>query len=229
MSSNCNIIGIKSGNCGCGGCYIYDNCGCGSCCYPCGPTGPRGPKGAQGCAGPRGHTGSVGPTGRTGPTGSTGRTGSTGPVGPTGRTGSTGSTGSIGRTGPTGPVGPTGPTGRTGPTGPQGTTGSTGPTPAIQFFSTSNLAISSNAITITNSYHHLTPNGATLNTISGGGDGSLLLLDSQNTVDSITVSSGVGNIYLNGGVPFTLTANNRLFLVNRGGSNWYEVSNSVIP
>jgi hypothetical protein len=34
---------------------------------------------------------------------------------------------------------------------------------------------------------------------------------------------------LNGGTPFSLTANYRLFLVNRGGSNWYEVSRSVIP
>ena len=94
------------------------------------------------------------------------------------------------------------------------------------------MTISSNTISITNSYHHLIPSSGTtdtLNTIGGGGDGSLLLLDSKNTGDTITVSSGVGNIYLNGGVPFTLTANNRLFLVNRGGSNWYEVSNSVIP
>ena len=178
MSCGCNIIGIKSGNCGCC-CGCSSNCG--NCCYPCGPTGPRGPKGAQGCAGPRGNTGTAGPTGRTGPTGTAG------------------------------PAGPT------------------GPTPNIQSFSTSNRAISSNAITITKSYHHLTPNGATLNTISGGSDGNLLLLDSLITTNIITVSSGVGNIYLNGGVPFTLTANNRLFLVNRGGSNWYEVSRSVIP
>ena len=90
------------------------------------------------------------------------------------------------------------------------------------------MAISSNTIAITNSYHHLTPDLATLDTISGGGDGSLLLLDSKNTGDSITVSSGVGNIYLNGGLSFTLTANYRLFLVNKGG-NWYEVSRSANP
>ena len=196
MSCGCNIIGIKSGNCGCcSGC----SSNCGNCCYPCGPTGPRGPKGAQGCAGPRGNTGTAGPTGRTGPVGT------------------------VGSTGPTGTAGPTGRTGTAGPAGP------TGPTPNIQSFSTSNRAISSNAITITKSYHHLTPNGATLNTISGGSDGNLLLLDSLITTNIITVSSGVGNIYLNGGVSFTLTNNNRLFLVNRGGTSWYEVSRSVIP
>ena len=176
MSSNCNIIGIKSGNCGCD-CYCGQSCG--NCCYPCGPTGPRGPKGAQGCAGPRGPTGPIGPTGRTGPMGPTGRTG---PMGPTGRT------------------------------------------PAIQFFSSSNLAILSNAITITNSYHHLST--GTLNTINGGSDGSILLLDSQSG-NTITVNS-TGNIKLTS-APFTLDNNNKLFLVNNGGANWYEISRSVIP
>ena len=205
--------GIKSGNCGCE-CFYSCVPNCGNCCYPCGPTGPRGQKGAQGCAGARGSTGPVGPSGKTG---------STGPVGQTGSSGRTGQVGPSGKTGSTGPVGQTGPSGRTGQVGP------TGPTPNIQSFSTSNLAISSNAITITKSYHHLTPNGATLNTISGGSDGNLLLLDSLITTNIITVSSGVGNIYLNGGVSFTLTNNNRLFLVNRGGTSWYEVSRSVIP
>jgi hypothetical protein len=216
--------GIKSGNCGC-------DCStsCWNCCYPCGPTGPRGPKGAQGCAGPRGNTGSVGPTGRTGSKGETGSTGSIGPVGPTGRTGSIGPVGPTGRTGSIGPVGPTGRTGSTGPVGPTGRTGSTGPigptgpTPAIQFFSSSNLAILSNAITITNSYHHLST--GTLNTINGGSDGSILLLDSQSG-NTITVNSG-GNINLTS-APFTLDNNNKLFLVNNGGANWYEVSRSVI-
>ena len=145
------------------------------------------------------------------------------PCGPTGPRGPKGAQGCAGPRGSTGPVGPTG------RTGPVGTAGPTGPTPNIQSFSTSNRAISSNAITITKSYHHLTPNGATLNTISGGSDGNLLLLDSLITTNIITVSSGVGNIYLNGGVSFTLTNNNRLFLVNRGGTSWYEVSRSVIP
>ena len=116
--------------------------------------------------------------------------------------------------------------GDTGPIGP------TGPTPTIQNFSTSNLTISSNQITITNSYNHLIPSSGitdTLNTINGGINGDLLLLDSLNTTDTITVNSGVGNIYLNGGFAFTLTNNNKLFLVNRGGTLWYEVSNSVIP
>ena len=165
MSCGCNIIGIKSGNCGCDCSYsCVPNIG--NCCYPCGPTGPRGQKGDQGCPGPRGNTGSVGPT---------------------------------------------------------------GPTPNIQSFSTSNSAISSNMIKITKSYHHLTPNRAILNTISGGSNGNLLLLDSLITTNTITVNSGVGNIYLNGGVAFTLTNNNRLFLVNRDGTSWYEVSRSVIP
>ena len=183
----------------CGG-IKSGNCGC-DCSYSCVPN-------CGNCCYPCGPTG---PRGQKGAQGCAGARGSTGQVGPTGRTGSTGN------------VGPTGPTGRTGQVGP------TGPTPNIQSFSTSNLAISSNAITITKSYHHLTPNGATLNTISGGSDGSLLLLDSLITTNTITVNSGVGNIYLNGGIAFTLTNNNRLFLVNRGGSNWYEVSRSVIP
>ena len=77
----------------------------------------------------------------------------------------------------------------------------------------SNLAISSNAITITNSYHHLSPNGGTLNTINGGSNGSLLLLDNQsgNTITVNSLGTGSTNISLNGNVFFTLQNNNKLF------------------
>jgi hypothetical protein len=93
------------------------------------------------------------------------------------------------------------------------------------------LTISSNTIAITNSYHHLIPSSGnidTLDQITGGGDGSLLLLDSKNTGDEITVNSGTVNIYLNSVSSFTLENNNKLFLVNNGGSAWYEISRSVI-
>jgi hypothetical protein len=61
-----------------------------------------------------------------------------------------------------------------------------------------------------------------------GYSGGYNYFNEHNTGQGLAIDTS-GNIYLNGGVPFTLTANNRLFLVNRGGSSWYEVSNSVIP
>jgi len=223
-----------------------------------GPTGKNGIQGVQGVQGVQGYLGVLGPQGIQGIQGPIGPQGIQGIQGPTGSKGQMGFRGIQGQIGPTGPLGPQGiqgvqgiqgitgqqgiqgvqgvqgnpgTNGTNGTTGPYGPTGAPAPYSDILNLAYSELTINNNEITISKSYHKLIPeNGFTgeLNIINGGTEGDLLLLDSLDVLNIITVNSVIGNIYLNDNNSIALTGNNKLFLVNRNNS-WYEISNSIIP
>ena len=98
----------------------------------------------------------------------------------------------------------------------------------------SNLEVdnTSNAITVTNSYHTLNAIGipTTLKTITIVGDsiGNLLYLDIAPASKTITVT-GDGNIMLTD-EPYEMTKKNALKLIKKGDGNWYEICRtSIVP
>jgi hypothetical protein len=98
----------------------------------------------------------------------------------------------------------------------------------------SEVTISGGGITVTSSTHRVdTQNDdATdqLSSISGGTDGSILVLQSVTSTRDVTVTHSNGtpaqNIRLAGGVSFTLDTSNDVLVLMKYGSNWREVSRS---
>jgi len=88
------------------------------------------------------------------------------------------------------------------------------------------LTIAGGVITVTKSYHILTPQGGAvddLDTINGGTDGMLLTLKGDGTFQ-IDVKHGTGNIFLSGGVDYLLpTTQERITLMYDGTrAEWIE-------
>ena len=223
-----------------------------------GATGPQGIQGVQGIQGFLGYGGFFGPQGIQGVQGPIGPAGQTGPQGPTGSKGQMGFRGLQGINGSTGVIGPYGLQGIQGiqgytgqygiqgvqgiqgqfegPTGPDGITGSA--TPDIIQFDSSSITVSGNEITISTSYHKLSPstgNSTDLKKINGGSIGDLLLLDSSNLSKLVTivVNTSTGNILLNNDdISFPLVEGNSILFVYKeiytGYRAWCEQTRTVI-
>lgn len=93
----------------------------------------------------------------------------------------------------------------------------------------SELTIASGAITVTGSRHTVDTesDAATddLDTISGGNDGDILVLQSADAARDPTLKDSVDNLRLAG--DFTLTSpRDKIFLMNSGGTIWHELSRS---
>ena len=92
------------------------------------------------------------------------------------------------------------------------------------------LTISGGVVTITKTYHSIDTeaDAATddLDTISGGTDGDILILRTNNSGRDVTVKDGTGNIDINGdylmsNIGFTIT-----LLYNGALANWTELARS---
>lgn len=92
----------------------------------------------------------------------------------------------------------------------------------------STLVISSDAITITGSFHLVDTEGSAatdnLATISGGSTGSLLVLRSVDSGRDVTLKDSTGNLYLAG--DFTLSTFHDTITLIKVSSNWFELSRS---
>lgn len=98
----------------------------------------------------------------------------------------------------------------------------------------SEVTISGGGITVTSSTHRVdTQNddpSDQLSSISGGTDGSILVLQSVTSTRDVTVTHSNGtspqNIHLAGGASFTLDTSNDVLVLIKYGSIWREVSRS---
>jgi len=92
------------------------------------------------------------------------------------------------------------------------------------------LALASNAITVTDSYHRIDTEGAAatdqLDTINGGSDGDLLILQATAAGRVITARHQTGNLFLQGGNNLAMDNLNIMTLIHDGG-NWFEASRSI--
>jgi hypothetical protein len=91
-----------------------------------------------------------------------------------------------------------------------------------------NLDISSGAITITSSTHKVDTEGGAatddLDTINGGTDGSILVIQSNNNDRDVSAKDGTGNLQLAGN--YDLNHSSRKLTLIKSGSVWYELSRS---
>jgi len=91
-----------------------------------------------------------------------------------------------------------------------------------------NLDISSGAITITSSTHKVDTEGGAatddLDTINGGTDGSILVIQSNNNDRDVSAKDGTGNLQLAGN--YELNHSSRKLTLIKSGSVWYELSRS---
>jgi hypothetical protein len=92
------------------------------------------------------------------------------------------------------------------------------------------LTISSGAITVTHSVHTVDTeaDAATddLDTITGISNSDILILEPADSTRDIVVKHGTGNIYLDGGVDFTMDhIRDKIVLIRRSGV-WNELSRS---
>jgi surface protein len=166
--------------------------------------------------------------------------GSTGQIRPRGLQGIQGIQGYTGQQGIQGVQGVQGIQGvnGNGSTGTQGTTGPSGSESDIIQFASSSITVSNNEITISKSYHKLSPlsgNSTDLKTINGGSIGDLLLLDSSNLLKTVTivVKTSTGNILLNNdGTSFPLSGGNSILFVYKeiysGYNAWCQQTRTVI-
>lgn len=94
----------------------------------------------------------------------------------------------------------------------------------------SELTVASGVITVTKTYHSVDTeaDAATddLDTISGGAEGDILVIRSNNTARTVVVRSGTGNILLAGGVDVQLDDNERTLALIYNGSNWLSLEGS---
>lgn len=92
------------------------------------------------------------------------------------------------------------------------------------------ITIASGAITATSSYVLLDTEGGAasddLTTITDGTTGQRLLLQTASSARDVVVKHGTGNIYLSGGVDFTLDTLRCFLELVAVGSEWREVSHS---
>ena len=90
------------------------------------------------------------------------------------------------------------------------------------------LTISSDAITVTQSYHNVDVEGGvagsdTLTTINGGVTGAILVLRANNSARTISLTEG-GNILLAGDFDLDNAADTITLIYD--GSNWLEIARS---
>lgn len=92
------------------------------------------------------------------------------------------------------------------------------------------LTIAAGEITVTHSYHEVDTQGDDpaddLDTINGGVEGSILVLQQVIATRDVTVKDGAGNIELDGGADFNLTNARRRIVLLKASTNWLELSRS---
>lgn len=95
------------------------------------------------------------------------------------------------------------------------------------------VTISGGAITVDRNHHRVDTelNAAAddLDTINGGVQGMVLYLRPENTARVVTVKHGTGNIYLSGGVDYTLSSANMTLMLFYNGTKWTDISNTITP
>ena len=98
----------------------------------------------------------------------------------------------------------------------------------MNFVWQSELTISGGVVTVTGIFHHIdTQNNADsdeLDTISGGSAYDLLFIRARHTDRTVVVKHGTGNIYLPGGYDITLDNTEKILMLFRDGSNWFNTS-----
>lgn len=96
--------------------------------------------------------------------------------------------------------------------------------------SASTLTIASGAITVTGSHHLIDTESAAasddLDTINGGRDGDILILQTVSSSRDVTLKDGTGNIFLATRNRTLGKLNNRIML-QRSGGNWYMIGRSL--
>ena len=102
----------------------------------------------------------------------------------------------------------------------------------LQLYTTSELTISSGAITITNAGRYTvdTESDASsdnLDTISGGADGKLLIISPEHTDRTVVVRHGVGNIYTLSESDLTLDSTEKSLLLICDGANWHVIGDGA--
>jgi hypothetical protein len=94
-----------------------------------------------------------------------------------------------------------------------------------------NLTISSGAITVTHSYHRVDTEAAAasdnLDTINGGVDGMIVVLQSENSARDVLVRDGIGNIFITGNTLLVSTHDKITLIYNGSDSMWNELSDAL--
>lgn len=90
------------------------------------------------------------------------------------------------------------------------------------------LEITSDAITVTHSFHDVDVSGGSastddLETINGGVNGQILILQAKNGSRDIVIKNAVDNIHVKGGSDFTLDSNNDVAFCIKLGGDWYVI------
>ena len=93
-----------------------------------------------------------------------------------------------------------------------------------------NLTIASGAITVTDSYHIIDGEGSTsdaLTDINGGKQaGQLLVLQSADNSNNITVTHNTAKLCLNGAANFALNTNIDTLTLMYDGAKWVQIASS---
>ena len=92
----------------------------------------------------------------------------------------------------------------------------------------SDLEITSDAITVTHSFHDVDVSGGSastddLETIKGGVNGQILILQAKHGSRDIVIKNAVDNIHVKGGSDFTLDSNNDVAVCIKLGGDWYVI------
>lgn len=91
------------------------------------------------------------------------------------------------------------------------------------------LTIATGAVTATGSYHTLIGEGAAiddLDTINGGTDGQLLILQADDDTVTITAKDGTGNLLLSADMALDNASDTLTLLYSAANSAWVEISRS---
>ncbi|MDF1498790.1 MAG: carbohydrate binding domain-containing protein, partial [Patescibacteria group bacterium] len=98
----------------------------------------------------------------------------------------------------------------------------------LSFSNATNLTLSSNAITVTQTYHTVDEEGTAIDdidTINGGAEGDLLVIRGFDIDYLVTAKDGTGNLELAG--DFALTDPNDALVLMYDGGDWIEVSRTT--
>tara|TARA_R100000742_G_C4272178_1_gene91288 strand:+ start:1092 stop:1646 length:555 start_codon:yes stop_codon:yes gene_type:complete len=90
------------------------------------------------------------------------------------------------------------------------------------------LEISSDAITVTHSFHDVDVSGGSASTddlesINGGTNGQILILQAKHGSRTIVIKNAVDNIHVKGGSDFSLDSSNDVAVCIKLGGDWYVI------
>jgi len=90
------------------------------------------------------------------------------------------------------------------------------------------LEITSDAITVTHSFHDVDVSGGSASTddlesIKGGSNGQILILQAKHGSRTIVIKNAVDNIHVKGGSDFSLDSSNDVAVCIKLGGDWYVI------